>query len=413
LFLEHPASSAGELTPATGKMSQPGPLPGVCSPDPQNGNQCDTWSATYSMAVMASLYYYYLYTGDLAFVQAHWQAVVRQMEWAAQQVDSNGLFAVSSADDADWNIEDLPGELTYVNAIYELALQSASKLASAVGKPEEARLWAAEAGAIKRAVNRELWDPKTSVYDASTTERGSVVQDANVTAILAGIPRAARAHEITDVLTKALRSPYGAWATSSPVPKGYTHDVSPYMGGFNVLADFVAGNGPAALALIRKEWGFMISHDPGGSDWERIEPNGVPAGGAVADSAAHAWSTGPVPALSEYVLGVAPTAPGFARWTAAPNPSGLSWTQGVVPTPRGPISVRWRRVKRGGFVLTVAAPRRAVGTVEIPLLGRARAIARDGRLVWNGHRALAGYRARRVGGSVAFPNTRGTNTYAW
>jgi hypothetical protein len=221
LFLAHPASTAGQLAPATGSLSRPGPLPGVCSPNPHR-DACDTWSATYSMVVMAALYNYYLYTGDLAFVRRHWQAVVRQMQWDAQQVGPDGLFAVNAGDNADWNIEHVSGKLAYVNAVYRQALQSAAKLASALGRGSQARAWSAAAVAVKNAVDRRLWDPKTGVYDASTTERSSVVQDANVTAILAGIPSPARAHRIVKVLSRALRSRFGPLNVSSPVPPSYT-----------------------------------------------------------------------------------------------------------------------------------------------------------------------------------------------
>jgi alpha-L-rhamnosidase len=188
------------------------------------------------------------------------------------------------------------------------------------------------------------------------------------------------------------------------------------MGSFNVLADFEAGNEPAALQLMRQEWGFMVSHDPGGVDWERIQPNGVPAGTSgslmLADSSAHAWSTGPTAALSRYVVGVAPATPGYTTWTVAPQPGGLHWAQGVVPTPRGPIGVGWQRKGRRAFVLTLQAPRATAGTVVIPLLDRPGEIARNGRIVWARGRAARGVRARRVAGGVSFAQPGGSATYA-
>ena len=405
LFLEHPASSAGEAAPATGVMSQPGPLPGACTPNPNvEHNGCVTWSATYSMLVMTALYHYYLYTGDLAFVRQHWPAVVRQMAWDAQQVGSDGLFAVSSSDDADWNVENVSGQLTYVNAVYVEALRSAAGLSRALGHTAQARTQLRAAATVARAVNRHLWDSSTGVYDASTSQRGSVVQDANVTAILAGIPSRARARRIIRVLERRLSSRFGPRDVSSPAPSGYTQDISPYMGSFNVLADFASGEESAALALIRREWGYMINHDPGGTDWERIQLNGIPKGGPLADSSAHAWSTGPTPALSEYVLGVAPAKAGFSQWVAAPEPGQLSWAQGTVPTPHGPIGVRWQRRRRSSFVLTIQVPRRTSATVEIPLLGARRTIARDGRVV----------RPNVVrGGYAIFRHVSGIHTWAW
>jgi alpha-L-rhamnosidase len=416
LFLTHPATTANFLQLAEGVMSQPGPLPGACTPNPSIQNDgCVTWSASYSVVVIPALYNYYLYAGDLGFVRDHWQAVLRQMQWDAQQVDSNGLFSVNSNNADDWNLESPTGEITYVNAVYVEALQSAAKLASALGDTADAKRWAAAAVAVKDAVNRRLWDQKTGVYDASNSIRGAVVQDANVIAILSGIASPRRARGIVNVLRRALATPYGPIVATANA-SGYIRDISPYMGSFNVLADFAAGSERGALALMRQEWGFMISHDPGGVDWERIQPDGVPAGTSgslmLADSSAHAWSTGPTAALSEFVLGVAPAAPGYGRWTIAPHPGGLRWAQGTVPTPHGSISVRWRRPERRRFVLTIAAPRGTSGTVAVPLLDRRGTIARSGRVLWTRGHALRGVRARRAGSAVVFAQAAGATTYA-
>lgn len=161
----------------------------------------------------------------------------------------------------------------------------------------------------------------------------------------------------------------------------------------------------------------MISHDPGGVDWERIEPTGVPAGTSgslmLADSSAHAWSTGPTAALSKYVLGVAPATPGYVRWTVAPQPGDLKWAQGTVPTPRGSITVRWKRSGNRSFVLTLLGPRGSSGTVSIPLLPRGATIARNGKVVWSHGRAAHGVHAHRSGNTVAFAQGAGEATYAW
>ena len=416
LFLTHPAATANFLQPAVGDMSQPGPLPGACSPNPSfDSNACVTWSASYSVAVIPALYHYYLYTGDLGFVRDHWQAVVRQMQWDAQQVDANGLFSVNSNDADDWNLESPTGEVTYVNALYVEALNSAAKLASALGDSADAKQWMRTASAVTNAVNRRLWNPKTGVYDASDQLRGVVVQDANVIAILSGIASPQRARGIVSVLQRALATPFGP-AVATADATGYIRDISPYMGSFNVLADFAAGDEAGALALIRQEWGFMTSHDPGGVDWERIEPNGIPAGTSgslmIADSSAHAWSTGPTAALSEFVLGAAPATPGYSRWTIAPHPGDLKWAQGSIPTPHGSITIRWRRNARRSFLLTMSTPSRTSGTVTIPLLDRNGTIARHGKIVWSHRRAVNGVRAHRTGDAVAIVQPGGRTTYA-
>ncbi len=413
LLLDHPFASAGNLQAVRGAMSQPGPLAGVCGPV-QTDVTCFTWSASYSIALMPAVYDLYLYTGDLDFVRAHWPAVTRQMAWDARLVDRNGLIAVKQADSSSWNLENVNGELTYVNALYVEALEAAAKLARALGHRSQASAWSRAATRVRRTINARLWDRHTGVYDADTAQRGSVVQDANVTAILAGIPSVARARSIVTVMKRRLAGGFGPLTTSRPQPAGYTRLTSPYMSGFHVLAAFTAGQTDDALAIIRQEWGHMVNGDPGGVDWERIENDGRLAPGAIADSAAHAWSTGPTPALSQYVLGIRPLAPGFRTWIVAPQAGDLGWAQGTAPTPEGVIASRWRRGSgRRSFELTVVAPRQTSGEVDVPLLGRSRAIALDGRIVWTGVRPTAGVRARAIGAAIAFMGISGRHTFAW
>lgn len=47
------------------------------------------------------------------------------------------------------------------------------------------------------------------------------------------------------------------------------------------------------------------------------------------------------------------------------------------------------------------------------LLGRPRIIAMDGRVVWDGHRAVGGARAHAAGGAIAFAALAGRHTFAW
>src|ERR1043166_7687177 len=65
--------------------------------------------------------------------------------------------------------------------------------------------------------------------------------------------------------------------------------------------------------------------------------------------------SGAAPALTEYVLGVIPTAPGFAEFTVRPHVGDLKWAYGTVPTPHGPIRVSWQ-VDDGRLQLDVRAP---------------------------------------------------------
>jgi hypothetical protein len=401
---DHPATVAVFPVPTAGSEGQPGPLPGQCSPATSGGMGCSTYSATYSMVFVPELYDYYLFTGNIDFVRAEWASVQRQMAWDAQQVDTSGLFAVTEATGWDWNVGQTSGELSYVNAVYYQALTDAAKLAGALGDPSAAT-YRAEAAKLRDAVNAQLWDAKLGIYDASTTERGVVVQDANVYPVLTGIASASRGRAV-------MASRYGTLSVPSPPPPQYSQIISPYIGSFQLAADFEVGRPDLALALMRTEWGHMVRGDPGGTTWEKIHPDGSLLGG---DSAAHAWGTGPTWALSRYLLGAAPTAPGFARWQVAPQPGGLAWAEGSVPTPHGALDVHWRRQSRGrSFTLAVNAPGGTSGDVAVPLLGASRTITRDGVVAWRrGKASRRGVSAHRAGASIVFVNQHGSHTFKW
>jgi alpha-L-rhamnosidase len=82
-------------------------------------------------------------------------------------------------------------------------------------------------------------------------------------------------------------------------------------------------------------------------------------------SLCHAWSAHPALEFINRVLGVVPTAPGFARVTITPHLCGLTHAAGSVCTPLGMIEVSWRRIDEK-FALTINAPAGIDITVVAP-----------------------------------------------
>lgn len=133
----------------------------------------------------------------------------------------------------------------------------------------------------------------------------------------------------------------------------------------------------------------MAARDPGGTVWEGIGAHGRPYQGGYT-SMAHGWSSGAVPLAARYLLGATPTRPGFAAWRVAPRPGGLRWARGAVPTPRGPLRVRWAYDNDDDdtcfFEVEVVAPPGTQGVVAAPdLLGpewRLVSVRLDGAVVY-------------------------------
>ena len=81
-------------------------------------------------------------------------------------------------------------------------------------------------------------------------------------------------------------------------------------------------------------------------------------------SECHAWSATPTYRLMEMVLGVRPAAPGFEKVIVEPRTVGLAWAEGVVPTPRGDIKVRWENGAK--LAVDVTLPEGVTGEVVLP-----------------------------------------------
>lgn len=183
-------------------------------------------------------------------------------------------------------------------------------------------------------------------------------------------------------LTAALYRPSTAPNATGPIPvqqsSGSTQ-VGPYTSGYELFARFAAGDTPGALALIRNEWGLMRRNSPyySGATWEYVGLDGTPGLGE-GTSLAHGWSSGATSALSKYVLGVRPVEPGYKTWLIEPQPGDLRWAEGSVPTPYGPIKVKWEE-HGNDFVVEVQAPAGTLGTVGVPASGEGLSLTDNGR----------------------------------
>jgi alpha-L-rhamnosidase len=317
----------------------------------------------YSLYWISDVGDYYQYTGDKSFVAQEWPAVEREMAWELSQTSSDGLFVTTTTDGLNWNLEDHAGVVTFYNALYYKTLVDAAQLAAALGHPAIAATYGQDAAEVKAQINAQLYDPAIHAYDISTTDRGSIAQDANSAVILYGIAPASEQAGIVAAMTAALSTPAGDLSVASPVPADSTQIISPFIGSSDVDARFLAGDTAGALQLLENEWGPMTTGPDGGTLWEKETTAGTLGSGST--SLAHGWSTGPTSALTAYVLGVTPASPGYATWRVDPQPGSLAWAEGAVPTPHGDITVKWAD-GAGGFRISITAPGSTRGTVVLP-----------------------------------------------
>lgn len=154
---------------------------------------------------------------------------------------------------------------------------------------------------------------------------------------------------------------------------------SPFYGYYAVEALAENGEIDTAIKMISDYWGAML--DLGATTfWEHLNyadskhaaridelvPDGKydihGEGGEYCyigyrQSLCHGWAAGPAPWLQRYVLGVKPVAPGCSQVEVKPHLGDLTYAEGTVPTPKGPIYVKVSKDAAGKTELIVKTPK--------------------------------------------------------
>jgi hypothetical protein len=323
----------------------------------------------YPLYWVTSSWDHVLYNGDVDFARKYYPHLTKLLDgWYPSVTDAKGLLSKGlngTGDYGDYAFLPRTGEVTYYNALYVQALDNASRIAETLGQHADADRWEQRARAVSVAINANLWDPAVGAYLDSATGPVRHGQDGNSLAIVAGVAQGARATSALNYLSTATWQPYGnSFMDNNTLVGDGTQRVYAFTSYQELQARFLTGQAGSALEEIGRLYGWMSAHDPGRTHWE-----GIGAGGSLYQggftSAAHGWSTGVLPALTNGLLGVTPTGPGFSTWTLRPQPGGVQWAQGEVPTPHGPIKVSWEQGST--FRLTVEVPRGTTAQLRLPL----------------------------------------------
>lgn len=343
-----------------------------------------------------------MYTGNVSYWTSYYTALVKVLD---QYYVSNTNTATSLVErpEGAGDFAFLPrnGPVTYYNALYVYALKYASRVARSLGNSNDASRWHARALAIGPALLKRNYDSSVGAFFDGGPCPGKTIcpthsQDGNSLSILSGVvpsglsSNISTAESILAYMSKTMSRPYGnAFYDNSVLDPGgdYSNRVYAFISYFEIAARFETSlkTPQGALEEIRRLYGWMAGHDPTVTVWEGIGKEGTPYEGGFT-SMSHGWSTGIVPLLVNYVLGVTPMTPGFKKWRVRPvipAMDDLTWASGLVPTPDGGIWVQWEK-RPGSFVLVVDAPDGTEGTVAVPLVaGKSSSVSVDGAVVYS------------------------------
>ena len=339
-----------------------------------------------------------MYTGNVSYWTAYFPSLVNVLDKYYVAHTNNDTFLIERPDGAgDFAFLPRTGPVTYYNALYVHALKYAARVAQVMGNSDDALRWKSRAAVVGPALIKRNFDNSTGAFFDGGPCSGSTIcpthaQDGNSLAILAGVvpsglsANTSVAESILSFMDQSMSRPYGnAFYDNSVLGGDFSNRVYAFISYFEIAARFETSfkSSQGALEELGRLYGWMASHEPTVTQWEGIGKDGVPYEGGFT-SMSHGWSTGVVPLMMNYVLGVTPAAPGFQQWRISPaiDSIELTWARGTVPTPDGGISVWWEK-QSTGFQLVVDTPENTQGSVTVPFAsGQSSSIVVDGTIIY-------------------------------
>lgn len=325
-----------------------------------------TWPSEWAPHLVFIAYADWMETGDRHWLAAHYEALKTKL--LDDRVGPDGLVTstpkqIAWGDLVDWPPGERDGFVfrpvnTVINAFHLRALTLMARLARALGRTAEADEFARREHAAEQVFVAKLFDPRARLFrDGEGAEHHSV--HANLFPLAFGlVPRPERRH-------------VAAWLG------GRGMACSVYAAQYLLEGLFENDQAATALHLITA---------PGDRSWRHMVESGTTITWEAWDQKykpnqdwTHAWGAAPANLLPRFVLGVRPLTPGWAEAAIQPHPGGLAWCEGKVPTPRGPILVRWHHPGRLRLALTL--PPGITARVMLPAAPDDRGVSSAGRPV--------------------------------
>jgi Bacterial alpha-L-rhamnosidase 6 hairpin glycosidase domain len=326
------------------------------------------------MWTLIGTYNYILYSDDIKFLKRNWNKYTKAVDFILQKLTNQGLMNVSGKRDwARWN---QGGENGEANILLYHTLITASKLSTWQRNQNRSvtSFYTNKAKSLKRSINTQLYDKIAKAYKDSTSHPDLHPQDANALAIL---------FDATPSISQKLdvsRSLLNNWRLYGPEPPELPGNVSPFISSLELHAHFSIGETMRALDLLRRTWGWYLTH-ANGTQSTMIE--GFRVDGTFGYRAergynrdasyvshAHGWSTGPTSALTNYIAGLDVLDRAGLRWSFKPQFGGLDFAEAGFATKLGLFRTKWSMNKSPsvGYDVTIETPNRTVGEIGLPAL---------------------------------------------
>jgi hypothetical protein len=306
---------------------------------------------SYPIYWVLSLVEYYRYTGDAAEAQKHLSDAQKKLDHGAELYADPPLGFYGWDDRVGAGVENLdsPEAKNAYRLLFIRACREFAATAQTLGRPE------------LRDRYREMADKLAAQWRTDPHWHERLGIHAAAEAVNAGMTTGRedeylREHQFGNRVNRISFSPFNEF--------------------FLLYAMSRLGQSDEALTAARDCWGGQIAYG-GTTFFECYDPSWnavlrkndpVPNGRSGYTSLCHPWSSGVTKWLTEEVLGIKPTTPGFATVDIFPHlGSSLTRVSGGIPTPHGVVEAAFD-VKSGQCEVTI--PPGVISRLGIPTVGR-------------------------------------------
>jgi len=289
----------------------------------------------YTFYWFLSVYDYYQYTGDKAFIKQAYPRMQSMMDFCLSRRDKDGLMEGLPG---DWVFIDWAdglskkGEVSFEQMLLCRSLETMGLCANIMNDKAAAAKYNAAGATLKKKIFAYYWNPQKQALVHSRVngkQTDNVTRYSNMFGIFFNYFNDTQKQEVKKSVL-----------LNDKIQKITT----PYMHFYELEALCAMGEQDYVRKQIKDYWGGMLKLGAT-TFWEEYDPSKKGAehyamyGREFGKSLCHAWGASPIYLLGKYYLGVKPTAPGYKQYSITPNLGGLQWMEGSIPTPDGDIKV--------------------------------------------------------------------------
>jgi hypothetical protein len=272
------------------------------------------------------------YTGDWALAGEAYGNYASLLRHHLQKKNEMGLIPADKVF-LEWSkINKSNAAMTAYQAQLVRSMEILGNWAERFGRDGDVALFRTESKNLKTAVNTHLWDAKKQAYYDGWKNGAPIpgyYPTSSIWPALLGVTDDVQTGKIIEFLKTEL------------MDIGQAHrnrKITPYSSFYLFALLYREGEAELAEYFMKKHWGPMALHSCTPTVWENFSIAGNQG------TSSHAWSGHPTYFMATEALGVNL---GFNKVLdrdeilIAPQSDQLSWAEGVVAHPAGPVKVRW------------------------------------------------------------------------